>query len=321
MHRGSLQYWNSRRAQRRLPRLRSAARQSKGPSLGSIVAFKVAMGRAAMLDNSDSPSKNMEVSRACTLLEIPSMLVYGMRFYRRNKVTGYREVAAEIVDKASAERLGMKEAANDSSKLPEFKAKLGEFSDVTALIAASPKGMSVGQHHGQRFESSVGGQSVEERFAFISSQLGKSIDVSEFFKAGEHVDLASITKGKGWAGVIKRFGVARLPHKETQKIRHVGTLGPFTPGKVLFTVPHAGQMGSHYRMEHNKRILKIFSKDDAAGLNPRSGFQNYGVVRNACVLVDGSVPGPSKRLVRIRRAISGIDAKGPSEPKINNVYF
>ena len=76
-------------------------------------------------------------------------------------------------------------------------------------------------------------------------------------KNGEFVDISSVTKGKGWSGPIKRFGTARLFHKSTNKVRHVGTLGPFTPGKVLFTVPQAGQTGIQLRTERNKRVLKL----------------------------------------------------------------
>ena len=153
-----------------------------------------------------------------------------------------------------------------------------------------------------KFESAMGG-SNEEKFNFISSRLGKEIKVSELIKNGEFVDISSITKGKGWAGAIKRFGVARLYHKATNKIRHVGTLGPFTPGKVLFTVPQAGQLGFNYRTETTSAYLKMGTAAEAATINPKSGFTNYGNVKSDYIIVKGSVGGPAKRLVRIRKSV------------------
>jgi len=60
-------------------------------------------------------------------------------------------------------------------------------------------------------------------------------------------------------------------------------------------------MGYQQRTEFNKRILKM--GDDGAEITPAGGFLHYGLLRNPYVLIKGSVPGPVKRLVRIRPAI------------------
>lgn len=62
-----------------------------------------------------------------------------------------------------------------------------------------------------------------------------------------------------------------------------------------------GQTGYHQRTEFNKRILKIGS--DGEEVTPEGGFINYGLVRGDYVLIKGSVPGPSKRLIRLRDPI------------------
>lgn len=61
-----------------------------------------------------------------------------------------------------------------------------------------------------------------------------------------------------------------------------------------------GQMGFQQRTEFNKRIIKI--GENADEINPAGGFLHYGLVRNNYVLIKGSIPGPAKRLVRIRSA-------------------
>lgn len=314
MHRGSLQYWHHRRAKRRLPRARSSPKHIKEPIPLNFVAYKVGMAHLGMIDDSESPSKNLEISVPCTVLEVPRVEVFGARFYEKD-INGAQRIVHEVHHKETAKKLNEKKLKNDESKLSTLKSQLSKFSNITALLVAYPKELSVEQHHAMKFESALGG-TPEEKLDFISSRLGKEIKVNELFKNGEFIDISSVTKGKGWQGAIKRFGVARLSHKATNKIRHVGTLGPFTPGKVLFTVPQAGQMGFNYRTETNKRLLKLGTAADANTINPKSGFINYGNVKNDYIIVKGSVGGPAKRLVRIRKSETR-NRKGTKEPKIN----
>jgi len=60
-----------------------------------------------------------------------------------------------------------------------------------------------------------------------------------------------------------------------------------------------GQMGYHKRTEPNKRIMKLGAP---AEINPKGGFTHYGLLKNDYLLVKGSLAGPVKRLVRLRRA-------------------
>ena len=65
----------------------------------------------------------------------------------------------------------------------------------------------------------------------------------------------------------------------------------------------AGQMGYHKRTEYNKKILKIGDLSDTEDINPAGGFIKYGLVKNNYVMLKGSIPGPSKRLVILRKAV------------------
>ena len=125
--------------------------------------------------------------------------------------------------------------------------------------------------------------------------------MSEVFKEGEYVDVSAITKGKGFQGPVKRWGIKILPRKTRKGRRQVGSIGPWTPARIMWTVPMAGQMGYHQRTEYNKRILKI--GDDGKEVTPRGGFLRYGPIRSDYVVLAGSVPGPTKRLVHLRQAI------------------
>ena len=309
-----MQYWQKRRAYRRLPRLRSYPKDAGEPSVFSMVGYKAGMSHVSMIDGG---SKLGETARACTVVEVPNTEVYGIRLYSKGRTDGYKHSSLDVYNRASAQKAGIKKAKNDETQLEKVRARLSEFSDVTALMAAYPRGLATSQHHADRFESAILGKDLNEKFDLASKLLGKEVRPADMFKNGEHIDVTSVSKGKGWQGVVKRFGVARLYHKATQKTRHVGTLGAFGMARVLYTVPQAGQMGYNYRTEHNKRILKVGRREETALVNSKAGFPNYGQVKSDYIIIDGSIPGPAKRLVRIRKSISNRDAKGGiKEPKV-----
>jgi large subunit ribosomal protein L3 len=281
-----------------------SAPKTVAPVLCNIVAFKAGMTHFNMIDDTESATKGAEISKACTVLEIPETSVYGIRFYGKDPLTNYKIVAAEV-------QVGKQ--GKSEEELNKMRPRLKEFSDITALMVAQPNSTGIGQHHPVKFESPVGGKSVEEKFNFVVGMLSKHVGANDVFKNGEFIDVISISKGKGWQGAVKRFGISKQPRKTTQMIRHVGCLGPATPPKVLFSVPHAGQLGFNYRTEHNKRIFKIGDSSDKS-INPSAGFMNYGILKNGYMLVGGSVPGPVKGLVRIRKAIrrAGVAIKEPA---------
>src|SRR2546427_117632 len=161
-------------------------------------------------------------------------------------------------------------------------------------------------------ENRVGGGSIEDRIKYARGLLGKEIPVTEFCREGSMVDVAAITKGKGWQGHHTRWGTRLLSHKNSKHRRNIGTLGNFQPGYVRPTVPQGGQFGYHQRTEDNKRILKIGDKADE--VTPEGGFLHYVNLRNPYVLLHGSIPGPTKRLIRFRDAARGVEGKDEKAP-------
>ena len=138
------------------------------------------MMHIGMMDDSESPSKNMEVGTPCTVLEVPKLEVYGARFYGKDS-HNYKYVSFELHNKDIAKKLGEKNLKNDESKLSGLKEQLGKFTDITALLVAYPRGLSVEQHHPMRFESALGG-TQEEKFNFITTRLGKDIKASRTYE-------------------------------------------------------------------------------------------------------------------------------------------
>jgi large subunit ribosomal protein L3 len=148
---------------------------------------------------------------------------------------------------------------------------------------------------------------MEERLRYARNKLGKEIKITDFTEEGEMLDVASITKGKGFQGHVQRWGVKLLTRKNRKHRRMIGTLGPWHPSYVRSTVPQAGQMGYHQRTEYNKRVLKIGESGEE--ITPNGGFVRYGEVRNEYLVMHGSVPGPIKRLIRFRDPVRFHGAK------------
>ena len=101
-------------------------------------------------------------------------------------------------------------------------------------------------------------------------------------------------------GVIKRFGV-KMGRPKAKKRRVVGSISPWTPATVMFTVARPGQMGYHTRTEYNKKILIIGNGKEISEL------KKYGNIKNDIVLVAGSIPGTTKRCIALREPIRKAD--------------
>jgi large subunit ribosomal protein L3 len=186
-------------------------------------------------------------------------------------------------------------------KLKQIEENLEKISKIRLIVSTQPKLSGIGKKTPEVFEIEIGGKDLKEKFEFAKKLLGKEISAKDFAKEGEFVDVIAVTKGKGIAGPVKRFGVKIQSRHAKQKRRHVGSLGQERPGKVRWTLPMAGQLGFQTRTELNKRILKIGEKGEE--ITPKGGFIRYGIVKNNYLLIEGSIPGPKKRLILLRPAI------------------
>jgi len=312
---GSLEYWPHRRAKKQMPRVRTWPTVAEPGFLGSV-AFKAGMTHITMIDDTESPSKGSEVSRAVTVLEMPKVYIYGLRVYKKVQPNNYPEPVGEAYDQNLVKKVGIK-TIKESKSFADLKGKLSEFTDVRALAFVDPSNLGIANKRIRRLELGLGGKTVNEKFDFVEKWIGKEIKASDVVKAGDYIDVTTISKGKGWSGVIKRFRVSRQVRKATGKIRHVGVLGPWHPAKVMYSVPHSGHMGYNYRTEFNKRVLKMGTDKDVSQINVKGGFMNYGVVKNDFLMLDGSIPGPSKRLVRLRKSLR--PTRTPKEPQLTYI--
>ena len=131
------------------------------------------------------------------------------------------------------------------------------------------------------------------------------------------IDVLGVTKGKGFQGVIKRWGVKHLQKKSHRGYRKVGCVGSWHPARIRWTVPRAGQLGYHHRTEMNKKIYRIGKGVSSGATNnastnadlteknitPIGGFPHYGVVREDFLMLKGCVVGPKKKVLVLRKSL------------------
>src|SRR5206468_3773813 len=108
---------------------------------------------------------------------------------------------------------------------------------------------------------------------------------------------------KDLQGPVKRWGIKKLKHKSRKTVRGVGSIGPWHPHYVMYSVPRAGQMGFAQRTEHNKQILRM--GNNGADVTPKGGFLRYGPVKTEYTVLRGTIPGPARRLVALRYPARG----------------
>jgi large subunit ribosomal protein L3 len=232
-----------------------------------------------------------------TVVEVPPLKVMAIRYYEDgdNGLKIFAEKRSDNIDKEVFKRIP--EIKNKNSKEIELK----DVSDVRLLVHTNPKLVpGIPSKTPEIFEIRIGGSTIEDRIKLAEEKLGKELHFTDYTSDGSFIDAISVTKGKGFQGVVKRFGVKLLPKKNRKHRRMIGTLGPWHPDWVRNTVPQAGQVGLHQRTLHNIRVVKYGKKEDINDINVKGGFLNYGLVKNDYVLLYGSISGPAKRLIKLR---------------------
>ncbi len=126
----------------------------------------------------------------------------------------------------------------------------------------------------------------EFRLADTSTLNVGDILKADVFAAGEYVDVVGKSKGKGTAGVIKRwnFGRLRESHGTGPVARHGGSLGVIDPARIFKGKKMAGHLGSERVTVQNLSVVKVD-------------------VENNLIAIKGSVPGPKGGIVVIADSV------------------
>lgn len=128
----------------------------------------------------------------------------------------------------------------------------------------------------------------EVRLADTPTQKAGDVITVDSFKEGQLVDVIGVTKGKGFAGVVKRFRTAGGPATHGSMFhRRIGSVGMRqTPGRVWKNQAMPGHMGQVKRTLQNLQVVKILADKNL-------------------ILVKGAIPGANGDDVIVRTAIKG----------------
>ncbi|PIU21093.1 MAG: 50S ribosomal protein L3 [Candidatus Diapherotrites archaeon CG08_land_8_20_14_0_20_34_12] len=310
---GSLQYYPRVRAKHHVAHFHKFKGKTDS-TVKNFLGYKAGMLQIGGINvRKGAVTGSQEVVIPATIIEVPNLKIFGIRAYR--KIQGGRETLAEKwasnLDKNLARKLHIhkhkkgekkgkgKEEKKGEKKVEEkkdvdFKKLIDEICEVRLLAHTQPYLTSLPKKKPDLVELTVKG-TIEEQLKFAEEKLGKDMSADEVFKTKDLLDIKAVTKGKGFGGVVKRYGVKK--HRPKSKyIRCIGSIGPWHPATVMFTVPRAGQVGYHTRTEFNKRILMIGNPEELKTFS----FKRYGKVKNKFLLIQGSVAGAATRPIAIR---------------------
>lgn len=120
-------------------------------------------------------------------------------------------------------------------------------------------------------------------------EVGQEIKVADLFKVGDRIDVSGISKGHGFAGVIKRWSFGGFPgsHGTHEYFRHGGSIGNRSfPGRVRKGKKMAGHWGNERISVQNLEVVDVKPE------------QNL-------ILLKGAVPGANHGVVIVRRSVKG----------------
>ncbi len=312
---GSLAFKPKVRAERIYPDISTWKDSDELKPLG-YAGYKVGMTRVLRVDDTEGATKGQEIATPVTIIEAPPLRVYGARFYTEDLNDG-KQAFTEIWTESPSKEL---QRATDIPKegnmdnLDKVKDNKEYITDVKLLVHTQPQRAGISKKKPANFEMGIGGD-AEEQIEYAEDMIGKEINFSDVFEVGEYADAVAVTKGKGMEGPVKRYGIKKLSHKTQKKRRKAGNVGPWHPDQLSWRIPLPGQQGYNNRTELNKRILDF--DDDVERVQREGGFKNYGEVQSEYILIKGSVPGPAKRLVRLRTALRKDENLG--EPNITHI--
>ncbi|ESQ24102.1 MAG: archaeal ribosomal protein L3 [uncultured Acidilobus sp. OSP8] len=308
--RGSLGFMPRKRAEELVPRVKSWPQVNvQKPTLLAFLGYKVGMTHVFIVDNRQgSPTFGKEVFRPITVIETPPMYVLAVRGYAYDENRGLYAVseawAKPPLELELNRRISTLGSFDTEATLKSLESKISDLAEVRVLLASQPKltgGLSKKAPDLIEVKVAAPNDSVKEAFSYATSILGKTVSVRDVFQPGMVVDVLAVTKGKGFQGEVKRFGVKVLPrwHKHRKGARGVGAR---SHGRgTWWEIPQPGQLGFHRRTEYNKRVLEI--TDNALAFTPAGGFLHYGVPASTVVVLEGSVPGVVKRPIVLRYPI------------------
>lgn len=313
--------------------------KTKPCHLTAFLGFKAGMTHVVRdLDRPGSKMHKREVVEAVTIIETPPMVVVGVVGYIETPrgLRALTTVWAEHLSDQVKRRFYKNWYSSKKKAFTKYSAKyqkgkkaidrdvsrIRKYATIVRVLAHTQMDLlKLGQKKAHLMEIQVNGGSTDDKVNFALQSFEKSISVDQVFAQDEMIDVIGVTKGKGTQGVVKRWGVERLPRKTHRGLRKVACVGAWHPARLEHTVARAGQLGYYHRTEMNKKIYRvgkgIHTVDGKTVFNnagteydlteksitPMGGFPHYGVVNQDFLMIKGCCVGVKKRVLTLRKSL------------------
>jgi large subunit ribosomal protein L3e len=285
-----------------------------------------------------SKNHKKEVTENVTIIETPPMIVVGLVGYvqtprgLRTLTTVWAQHLSETVKRRfyknwyrakrkAFDRYAERVASAQNKDVDRELNRMKKYCGVIRVLAHTQiRKVGLRQKKAHLMEIQINGGTTAEKVQWGYELFERKIPVNSVFGQDEMLDTIGVTRGKGFEGVIQRWGTATLPRKSHRGLRKVACIGAWHPERVRYTVARAGQHGYHHRTEMNKKVYRIcpaalpeggkFTPNATTAfdltqkaITPMGGFPHYGVVNEDCVMLKGSVVGPKKRVITLRKSL------------------
>eukprot|EP00026_Physarum_polycephalum_P001259 Phypoly_transcript_01260.p1 GENE.Phypoly_transcript_01260~~Phypoly_transcript_01260.p1 ORF type:complete len:403 (+),score=74.43 Phypoly_transcript_01260:2196-3404(+) len=304
-----------------------------------VMGYKAGMTHIVRdLEKIGSKMHKKEIVEAVTIIETPPLIVIGVVGYIETP-KGLRTIgtvwAQHISDEALRRfykrwyRAKKKAFTRYSKKYTERRQSIDAVLDkikkyakvVRAIAHTQMRKVHIGQKKAHIAEIQVNGGTTADKVNFVVNYFEKQVPIDGVFAENEQIDVIGATKGHGFKGVVSRWGTKKLPRKTHKGLRKVACIGAWHPARVSWAVPRAGQKGYHSRTELNKKVYRLGKaiKNEAGrdvhnnastefditqkSITPMGGFPHYGEVKEDFVMLKGSVMGPRKRVIVLRKTL------------------
>ncbi|KAI3834162.1 hypothetical protein MKW98_018212 [Papaver atlanticum] len=314
---------------------------SKPCRLTAFLGYKAGMTHIVReVEKPGSKLHEKETCEAVTIIETPPMVVVGVvgyiktprglrslgtvwaqhlneevkrRFYK-NFAKSKKKAFVKYSKKYEIEE-GKKDIQSQLEKLKKYCTviRVLAHTQIMAWVAARNCGHSdLWPIKAHLMEIQVNGGDIAQKVDFAYGFFEKQVPVDSIFQKDEMIDIIGVTKGKGYEGVVTRWGVTRLPRKTHRGLRKVACIGAWHPARVSYTIARAGQNGYHHRTEMNKEIYRLgkvgqeshtalteFDRTEK-DITPMGGFPHDGIVNEDYLLIKGCCAGPKKRVIKLK---------------------
>jgi len=347
---GNLGFLPRKRTAKHHGKIRSFPRDNttKAPHFTAFGGFKAGMTHILRdVDRAKAKLDKKEKVEAVTIIETPPLKVVGLVGYIETP-RGLRALAtvwANHLDQGTLRRFYKNwtnskrkafsnyqaESAKDPKKVEVQLNRIKKYCTVVRAIVHTQHDLlkNLRQKKNNILEIQInGGKTIADKVAFAHGFFEKEIRIDQVFGQNEIIDVLGVTKGKGFTGVMQRWGVRHLQKKSHRGYRKVGCIGAWHPARVATTVARAGQSGYFHRTELNKKIYRI-GKGERGGvknnattdaditeknITPLGGFPHYGTVKDDFVVIKGCCVGPRKRFVLLRKSLLTTTSREYLEP-------